>query len=140
MKLMAEKKSPPGTFSSARPTAVEFSQLTHKFVSPKFARRMPLYFFVSVGAATVLVDGAAAGISKMTRTMTGQARGADFRTVGDADEQVATSAARLGQTFATGANNFVAPNAARDLHTEHRAGHSRNHFRAALRRAFGFDP
>jgi hypothetical protein len=60
-----------------------------------------------------------------------------FNMIGDAQQQIAASAARLGQAFAGRAQNFPAPNTARNLHAKHRAGNSTTHFPAALNGALG---
>ena len=67
------------------------------------------------------------------------ARDANLDAIGDAHQQIAASAASLGQTFAGDANDFIATNAARNHHAQHRAGEVANHLRAALRGALGFD-
>ena len=52
----------------------------------------------------------------------------NFRAIGDAHEQVAATATRLGQTFAGEADNFATSNAAWNGHAEHCAGDAGNHF------------
>lgn len=63
----------------------------------------------------------------------------DFDAIGDAHQQIAATTARFWQTFVRDADDFTAADTARNRHAHHRASQSAHHFRAALRRALGFD-
>ncbi len=64
---------------------------------------------------------------------------ADFDAIGDAHEQITSTAARFGQAFVGNADRFMASDAAANWHAHHGARNSPNYFRATLRGSLGSD-
>jgi len=63
----------------------------------------------------------------------------NFGAINDSHQQIATSTARLGQTFAGETDNFIARNSFRNRHPQKIAGDAANRFHAALRSALETD-
>jgi hypothetical protein len=63
----------------------------------------------------------------------------DLGAVGDAEQEIAATAARLGQAGAWDATGFAAGDARRDGHAERSTIGAGDDFGATLRRAFGAD-